>query len=112
MAKTWGWRYDPARHALAAKGISSGNRHDLRKAAIDPLLPTLTKVQVAENAIRDMFISKQYNEKIPCEDVSVMLNSPRWYSLYGKKELKEAWDILVEERFVHREGDYWVWELE
>lgn len=110
--KPVGWKNDPARHSLAAKGVTTGSKRVFRKATIEARLPDLTRVEVAENAIRDMFLSKQYDEAVPCEDVSFILNSPRWYSLYGKKDLKEAWDFLVKEGYVHREGNYWVWGLE
>lgn len=112
MAKNPGWRQEPARHALAARGVNT--RTGGGGSSISGGLPRLsepTKIQVAENAIRDMFLSKQYDEKVPCGDVSFILNSQRWYSLYGKEELKEAWDSLVKDGFVHRDGDYWIWEM-
>lgn len=112
MAKSVGWRQQPARHALAAKGISSGNRRVLRKAAITPLIPELTTVQVAENAIRDMFLSRQYHGKVSNEDIEIMLNSPRWHSIYGKKELRKTWDVLIEDGYIHQEGNHWFWGID
>jgi len=110
--KPIGWQREPARHSLAAKGINTPTAASTSSAGTLTPLPELTKVQLGENAIRDMFLSRQYSGKVPNEDIDVMLNSPRWHRLYGKRCLRRAWDNLVKDQFVFREGDQWLWESE
>jgi hypothetical protein len=111
-----GWYGDSMRHSLASRGIRSGSKRSPR--SVRRFSPAKVRVEsrlteaFAENAIRDMFFSRQYNKKIPNEDIEIMLNSPRWHSLYGEKELREAWASLIKEGFVHKQGNEWIWELE
>lgn len=111
-SKPVGWRKQPARHALAAKGVHTRTRHNHMASLERPLLPELTPMQHAENAIRDMFLSKQYNGRVPHTDIQTMLESPRWRTMYGGRELKKAWDLLVKERYVFRGDNDWVWGME
>lgn len=73
-------------------------------------LTEMTRAEKAENAIRDMFLSGQYNGKVPVSDIDVILKSPRWAKMYGKKEVKDAWDELVSEKYVVKKGNVWVWQ--
>ena len=92
--------------AVAKKLIKAGNE-DLAK---EILTIADGKKQEAENAIRDMFLSKHYNGKVPLKDIDVILKSKRWDSLYGKKNVTDSWKDLVEEKYVTNDGNFWVWE--
>jgi hypothetical protein len=70
-----------------------------------------TKLQLTENAIRDMFLSRQYNQKVPTKDIKIILKSKRWENIYGKGNVKKAWDGLVKDGYARKKGDYWVWGL-
>ena len=71
----------------------------------------LTKLQLCENAIRDMFLSKQYNSKVPNKDIIFILKSDRWARMYGKANVKKAWTGLVKEDYVHKDGSMWIWGM-
>ena len=71
-----------------------------------------TKTNVAENAIRDMFLSKQYNKKVSVKDIKIMLKSASWHKAYGKEEIIQAWKNIVDGRYVNKKGDDYVWGIE
>ena len=70
----------------------------------------LTTQQEAENAIQDMFLSKQYQGKVPKKDIEHILTSERWADMYGKEELESAWNSFVDEEYVMEENDFWIWQ--
>jgi hypothetical protein len=59
-----------------------------------------------------MFLSRQYSKVVPNKDVGVMLNSPHWQNIYGKKTLHEAWNKLVKEGYANKKQDVWFWGIE
>ena len=63
----------------------------------------------ADTGIRDMFFSKQYKGRVPDEDIQHILESERWAKFYGKEAVKKAWGEFVDEEYVVKEGDEWVW---
>jgi hypothetical protein len=73
---------------------------------------TLSKQDLAANAIRDMFLSKQYRGRIPFSDIDTVLKSPAWHRAYGKKPLKSAWKSMVKGQYATPSKDgIWVWFL-
>jgi hypothetical protein len=71
----------------------------------------LTKLQLCENAIRDMFLSQQYNGKVPNKDIEIILKSDRWARMYGRANVKKAWTGLVKEGYAKKKGNYWIWGM-
>jgi hypothetical protein len=69
----------------------------------------VTKLQLAENGIRDMFLSEQYHGKVPIKDMVHILHSPRWNKFYGDRNVRMAWIGLVDEDYVRQKGKCWVW---
>jgi hypothetical protein len=73
--------------------------------------PEPTPVQIACNAIRDMFFHRQYNGVVPVKDIDHIDNSPRWHKIYGKKAIKQALKELQEEEYMNldakRENYLW-----
>ena len=88
--------FDMARFSKAAKVAGS-----VRSAGVPD----------AENAIRDMFLSRQYNGKVPSKDVAHILKSPRWAKMFGKGSVTKAWKSLVEEDYVEKKGSFWIWPM-
>jgi hypothetical protein len=75
-----------------------------------PIEPT--DVQVACNAIRDMFFNrKRYNGVVPVEDMNVVKNSKSWHRIYGKKAIQQAIKELDEEGYMNLDesGKNWLW---
>jgi len=120
MEVIWDALYGRRSQAMYANDQEARDKYNRVLEKVDALLDephyataqSAKKKQFSENAIRDMFLSRQYNGKIPDDDIQVMLKSPQWHKLYGKKELKEAWEGLVKENYAHREGNNWIWELQ
>lgn len=71
----------------------------------------LTPKQVAANAIRDMFLSKQYNGKVPTADLEKIFTNPQWIRSYGRQALQNAWNEIYDEGYVERDmtQDIWKW---
>jgi hypothetical protein len=72
----------------------------------------LTKLQMCENALRDMFRSQQYKGKVPVKDIEYILNLKKdvsWNRLYGKANVHKAWAELVKEKYVEKKGNFWIW---
>jgi hypothetical protein len=67
---------------------------------------------LACNGIRAMFFSRHYSKVVPDIDVQVMLRSPQWQGVYGKKILHEAWEGLVKDGYVTKKHDVWFWGIE
>jgi len=67
-------------------------------------------VREAQNGIRDMFLSRHYNGRVPKKDIKIILNSSRWDKFYGKGNTSIAWKTLLGEH-AHKDGKYYVWEL-
>lgn len=73
---------------------------------------TENKLHDAENAIRDMFYSGQYQGKVPDKDIKVILKpSSRWAKMYGKQNIAKAWKGLVDEEYVIKKGNVWLWAI-
>lgn len=72
----------------------------------------LTKLNKAENAIRDLFLSRLYAGRIPAKDMGSVLTSQRWARIYGKKEIAQAWRGLIDDGYVWKEGNFWQWNVE
>ena len=77
----------------------------------DALKRNPTKLQLSENAIRDMFLSKQYNLKVPQKDINYILKDKRWARIYGAGNIKKAWQGLVKDGYAKKKKDSWVWGL-
>ena len=71
----------------------------------------VTKLQFAENGIRDMFLSEQYRGRVPINDVVHILDSPRWNKFYGESNVRKAWIGLVKGNYVRKSGKYWLWVM-
>ena len=77
-----------------------------------------TKHDLACNAIRDLFLSKQYERRVPVEDIKFILESPKWHKWWGKEVLQSAWKDLVKDGYVNGEIDpqthevLYVWGIE
>ncbi|MFA5217021.1 DUF2958 domain-containing protein [Sulfuricurvum sp.] len=69
----------------------------------------LTRVEKAENGIRDMFLDRHYSGTVPRTDIKTILSSARWQRYYGPGNVNTAWKKLVREGYVHKSGDNWVW---
>lgn len=76
----------------------------------EPLV--FTKINIAENAIRDMFFHQHYNKRVPDKDIKFILRDQHfWGSRYGSKNLKSAWKHLVKDGYIRKEDNYWLWGL-
>jgi hypothetical protein len=62
-----------------------------------------TKEDLACNAIREMFFSKQYEKRVPVKDIQFILKSSKWHRAYGKAPLQSAWKSLVNNGYVNGE---------
>jgi len=83
------------------------DKHGLDYTPVEP-----TKVQVACNAIRDMFFDrKHYNGVVPAADMDVVKNSKSWHRIYGKKAVVQAIKELDEEGYMNidESGENWLW---
>jgi len=69
----------------------------------------LTRVEKAENGIRDMFLDRHYSGTVPRTDIKTILTSARWQRYYGPGNVNTAWKKLVKEGYVHKSGDNWIW---
>lgn len=67
-------------------------------------------VEDAENALRDMFTSKQYNGKVSVKDISIALKGDQWNRMYGLKNVKAAWKNLLDDDYVVKQGNYYIWQ--
>jgi len=65
----------------------------------------VTKEDLACNAIRDMFLSKQYEKRVPVGVIQSILKSPAWHKAYGEKALQSAWKHLVIDGYINGEID-------
>ena len=70
---------------------------------MDRYLPN--KQDLASNALRDMFLSKQYKSRVPVKDIQFILKSPAWHKAWGKEALQSAWKALVDGGYVNGEID-------
>lgn len=72
-----------------------------------------TKVQIACNAIRDMFFHKHYNGVVPIKDLDIVKNSRAWHGLYTKKAIHQAISELKYEKYINLDeaGENWLWGL-
>lgn len=72
-------------------------------------------VEDAENAIRDMFLSKQYNGTVPAKDIAFILTKGKnWHSRFGKANVVKAWNNLYDTKqqggaYVEKKGSNYVW---
>ena len=71
----------------------------------------MTKQNLAENRIRDMFRDPRYRGRIPDKDIKIILKSGgSWARVYGLGNMKKAWKGLKDSGFVKLEGHAWVWQ--
>ncbi len=70
-----------------------------------------TKIQVACNAIREMFFHKHYNGIVPVADLEVVKNGKQWHSMFTKKAVHEAIKQLSDEGYMTLDGakENWIW---
>ena len=70
-----------------------------------------TKVQVACNAIRDMFFNKHYKGIVPVKDIEVVKHGAQWHRVYTKKAVQDAVRELISEGYINLDakGDNWLW---
>jgi hypothetical protein len=113
--KPVGWRGEQKRHhdakvfgqaSPSSKATSpkypTSNRIEMPELHLDPQ-------QKAENAIRSMFLSEQYKTKVPIKDIKSIFDNKRWVKMYGRLALVDAWASLVEEGYVIKLGDDYIW---
>lgn len=75
-------------------------------------LTLIESVSEAENRLRDMFQSKKYKGTIPDADIQTMLKSKSWHKIAGgEKNLQKAWKNLIDDDFIEKKGNKWVWTL-
>lgn len=73
--------------------------------------PTPSKMQLACNAIRAMFFSKQYNGIVPAADLEVVNNAKNWHKIWTKKAVQQAVKLLKKEGYITLDGakENWIW---
>jgi len=73
--------------------------------------PTPTKVQIACNAIRDMFFNKHYKGIVPIKDLETVKNGKMWHIAYTKKAVHQAIKELDQEGYINLDeaGENWLW---
>ena len=64
-----------------------------------------SRCDLACNAIRAMFFSKQYERRVPVKDIQYILTDPVWRKAYGKDALQAAWKVLVRDGYINGEVD-------
>lgn len=67
-------------------------------------------VEDAENALRDMFTSKHYDGKVHVNDIVKVLKGKLWNELYGLKNVKAAWQNLLDDEYVVKQGNVYIWQ--
>lgn len=93
------------------KGYSRSLPKDSRKKKVIKVKPQKKRgVQQAENAIRDMFLSRQYNKVVPVKDINTILKSPKWTKRYRKINLKYVFKDLVEDKYIIKKGKNYIWQ--
>ena len=75
--------------------------------------PTPTPKQIACNAIRDMFFSRQYDGVIPVKDMDIVNDHKDWHRIYGKEAVQEAIKTLDSEEYMNldEKKENWLWGL-
>lgn len=61
------------------------------------------------DAIRDMFLDRKYNGRVPDKDIKTMLASKGWHRMYGKDAVLKAWKELVDEGYAVLKDGVWIW---
>ena len=75
--------------------------------------PTPTPEQIASNAIRAMFFSRQYDGVVPVKDIEFVKTSKDWHKIYGKKAIQNSIKSLISEQYINldEKEENWLWGL-
>jgi hypothetical protein len=75
--------------------------------------PTPTPQQIASNAIRAMFFSRQYDGVVPVKDIEFVKTSKDWHKIYGKKAVQDSIKSLISEQYINldEKEENWLWGL-